>query len=342
MTAKRLNLALQGGGSHGAFTWGVLDALLADGDIEIAGISGTSAGAMNGAAVAHGMATGGRKGGAEAARAALEALWKRVSDLVAYAPVPASAYDTWFGNFSLLPGMPKINFLSQFAHAFSPYNFNPSGLNPLRGITEDLFDFDAIRRCRHLKLHVAATNVFTGKVRIFGCKEMSPDVLAASACLPQFFQAVTIEDEPYWDGGYMGNPALFPLYDDESCRDILLVQVNPVERREVPKTREEIDNRVDEIAFSGALLRELRAVEFVQRLMDSGTLNPGEGYSRLRLHRVGGDELTNFGAASKVRTDWGFLTELRDLGRASAENWLSSNRDAIGERDTLDLRAMFG
>lgn len=337
MAVKPINLALQGGGSHGAFTWGVLDALLEDEGLAIESISGTSAGAMNAAAVAQGMAAG----GAEEARKTLTRFWSRVSRMAAFAPVPADAYDTWFGNFSVLPGIPKLDLVNQVAHTFSPYQFNPTGLNPLRGLVADMFDFEAIRTCEHPRLYIAATQVYTGKIRVFEGDELTADVLAASACLPELVHAIEIDGEPYWDGGYTGNPALFPLFYDGSGSDILLVQVSPVERRSLPTSRQEIDNRIDEIAFNGALLRELRAVEFVQRLMDNGIIAPGKGYSRIRMHRVGGDELTRFGASSKVRTDWPFLTELRDLGRKAVQDWLSAHRGDIGERDTLDLRAMF-
>ena len=339
MAAKRINLALQGGGSHGAFTWGVLDKLLEDGRFTVEGMSGTSAGAMNAAAAAQGLASGGLDG----ARKCLETLWKRVSGLTAFAPVPASAYDTWFGNFSLLPGVAGLDLIAQLAHSYSPYSFTFAGAeNPLRELAEELFDFGQIRAVGGPALYIAATNVYTGKVRVFTGAEVNADVLAASSCLPQMFRAVEIDGEPYWDGGFRGNPALFPLYYDAGCDDILLVQVNPVERRELPKTRAEIDNRVDEVAFNGALLSELRAVEFVQRLLDEGKLTAGEGYSRVRMHRVGGEELTRYGAATKLRTDWTFLTELRDLGRASAAAWLETHAADVGERGTLDLKSFFG
>jgi NTE family protein len=327
MATKSINLALQGGGSHGAFTWGVLDRLLEDKRIELSAISGTSAGAMNAAALAQGWMSGGREG----ARECLDRFWKRVSDAAMFVPVRDTPWDTWWNAWT-----------SNVMRSMSPYQFNPAGINPLRDIVADSFDFEMIGSCKALTLYIAATNVFTGKVRVFSGNEVNADVLAASACLPQLFQAVEIEGEPYWDGGYMGNPALFPLFYHPGPEDILLVQVSPIERRQTPTSVEDIDNRIDEIAFNGSLLRELRAVEFVDRLIETGQIVAGKRYRKILMHRVdGGEELAAYSPGTKVNADWPFLTALRDLGRVKAEHWLKANYAAIGKKATLDLRGIY-
>lgn len=334
---KRINLALQGGGSHGAFTWGVLDRILEDERIEIAAISGTSAGAMNAAALAQGTVMAGRDG----ARECLERFWRMVADAAMFVPVRNTPWDEWWKAWtgSASPTTQAINHVTR---AMSPYQFNPAGFNPLRDIIAKAFDFGAIAACDQMTLHIAATNVYTGKLRVFTAHEVTAEVLAASACLPQLFQAVEIDGEPYWDGGYMGNPALFPLFYDDGPDDIVLVQSSPIERRHLPTTVEDIDNRVDEIAFNGSLLRELRAIEFVGRLIDEGKLSANRHYHRILMHRIdGGDELAAQPPSSKMNADWDFLVALRDIGRLKADDWLAANFGSIGKRATLDLRAMF-
>jgi NTE family protein len=333
---KSINLALQGGGSHGAFTWGVLDRLLEDGRVDVAAISGTSAGAMNAAAFAQGMVTGGPEG----ARDCLERFWRKVADASMFVPVRGTPWSDWWQAWT--GTSPGASLLKGVSRAMSPYQFNPTGHNPLREIVAEAFDFEAIAACDRLTLHIAATNVFTGKVRVFTEREVTADVLAASACLPQLFQAVEIDGEPYWDGGYMGNPALFPLFYADGPDDILLVQASPIERRQLPTSVEDIDNRVDEIAFNGSLLRELRAIEFVGRLIDEGKLTSNTRYHRILMHRIdGGDELAAHPPSSKLNADWDFLVALRDIGRIRADEWLAANFRSIGKRATLDLRAMF-
>ncbi|WBX83667.1 patatin-like phospholipase family protein [Sphingosinicella microcystinivorans] len=337
MATKTINLALQGGGSHGAFTWGVLDRLLEDKRIELSAISGTSAGAMNAAALAQGWMSGGRDG----ARESLDRFWKRVSDAALFVPVRGTPWNDWWAAWTG-HGSPGRELLRQVSRAVSPYQFNPAGLNPLRDIVAESFDFEKIGACEALTLFIAATNVFTGKVRVFSGAEVTADVLAASACLPQLFQAVEIDGEPYWDGGYMGNPALFPLFYHPGPEDILLVQVSPIERRQLPTSVEDIDNRIDEIAFNGSLLRELRAIEFVDRLIETRQIVAGKRYRKILMHRVdGGDELAAHSPATKMNADWPFLTALRDLGRAKADQWLKANYAAIGRKATLDLRGIY-
>ena len=334
---RRISLALQGGGSHGAFTWGVLDRLLEQDDLEICQISGASAGAMNAAALLEGHMRGGREG----ARACLEHFWKRVSELAMFSPVRRTLWDTLMGNWAV-DSAPGYQWMTRMVQQMSPYQFNPLGVNPLRDLIAETIDFSQVRSCTRPRLHVTATNVWTGKVRVFSGADVTPDALAASACLPRFFQAVMIDGEPYWDGGYMGNPSLFPLFYDDAPEDILLVQINPIERRETPDTVEEIANRIDEITFNAGLLHELRAIEFVERLIDRGVLQGGQGYRKLRLHKIqASEDLVHYKAASKLDAEWPFLQHLRDLGRAAADAWLNENLEHIGKRATLDLRATF-
>ena len=329
---KAVNLALQGGGSHGAYTWGVLDALLDDERIEIGAISGASAGAMNAVVYAAGMAEGGREG----ARRKLEAFWLSVSSEGSLSPAQRRLFDAWFKAWN--SAFPQVRAmweaLSQFA---SPYDLNPLDVNPLRDHLAALVDFDALRRNSPLPLFIGATNVHTGRGEIFRRDILTADHVLASACLPTLFQAVVIEGVPYWDGGFGGNPALWPLFYETTCRDQIIVQINPIERDHTPRTAHEIVDRMNEITFNAGLLAELRASDFVARLIDSGALR-GDEYRRELLHRIGGEgQLEDYGAASKLDVSWTFLTSLRDLGREAAKAWLSSNYDSIGVRSTLDV-----
>ncbi|MEO1197640.1 MAG: patatin-like phospholipase family protein [Pseudomonadota bacterium] len=333
---RKINLALQGGGAHGAFTWGVLDRLLSDGRIEIEGITGTSAGAMNGAVLANGYA----EGGAEGARAHLKEFWRTIAQFSRASPVQRTIFDVLFNNYSLdhSPGYLAMDIISRFA---SPYDFNPLNLNPLRDLVERTIDFDKVHKCKGVKLFVAATDVFEGKVKVFGSTEVTSDALMASACLPQMFHAVEIDGIPYWDGGFMGNPPLFPLFYECNSDDTLLVQINPVERRTVPRSAREILDRVNEITFNSSLLRELRTIEFVGRMIREERLDPKK-YRDVKLHRIdGGDDLIELSASSKLNAEWGFLRHLRDIGRMHASAWLDAHFDDIGKRGTLDLRTMF-
>lgn len=332
---KVLNLALQGGGAHGAFTWGVLDRILEDRRLAIEGISGTSAGAMNAVVLADGYG----KDGALGARQALEAFWKAVSSAAHRSPIQRSPIDMLLGHWNLdaSPGLIMSDLLSRIA---SPYTLNPLNVNPLRELIETQVDFDEVRRCTDIKLFVAATNVHTGKVRVFRTNEIDTDVVMASACLPTVYQAVEIDGVPYWDGGFMGNPVIFPLIYDTQSNDILLVQINPIERKTTPRSAREIYNRMNEITFNSSLLRELRAIEFVGRLIEQEKLDR-KRYKNVLLHRIGGaDELEHLSASSKLNAEWKFLIHLRDIGRAAAGNWLDAHFDDIGARGTMDLDAM--
>jgi NTE family protein len=326
---KSVSLALQGGGAHGAFTWGVLDALLEDGRLAIEAVTGASAGAMNAIVVVEGWI----EGGVDGARNQLETFWRRVSLDGRFSPMQRVLLNR------LLAPWNSHFWTDAFARTFSPYDTNPFNLNPVRDVIADLIDFDTVRACRDVRVFITATNVWTGKVAVFRESELTADHLMASACLPTVFQAVEIDGQPYWDGGYMGNPALFPLFYDAVSDDILLVQINPVERRETPRSAREIQNRLTEITFNGNLLRELRAIEFVTRLIDEGKLSRDE-YKRVLMHRIDGTGvLDEHEASSRLNTEWDFFLELRDAGRATARRWLEANYDAIGVRGTLDLRA---
>lgn len=332
---KRINLALQGGGAHGAFTWGVLDWLLEDDRIEIDGITGTSAGAMNAVALASGF----HAGGSDGARAALEQFWRRVSEHAFLSPIKRSPMDVALGQWSLdfSPSYLAFDLISRFA---SPYEFNPLNINPLREVVEETVDFDAVRACDGLRLFLAATNVQTGKIKVFSGKEITLDAVMASACLPHMFQAVEIDGVPYWDGGYMGNPPLYPLFYETETKDTVLIQINPIERSETPRTAREILNRLNEITFNSTLLREMRTIEFVGRLIREGKLS-SEKYMDVRLHRIDGEALKPLQASSKVNAEWPFLQELHRIGRATAAAWVEQHFDNIGKHSTIDLRAEF-
>lgn len=333
---KRINLALQGGGSHGAFTWGVLDYILEDGRLDIEAITGASAGAMNAAVYAQGYLEDGRKG----ARERLHYFWSQISAESALSPWQRKLLDGMLKPWSF-DGSPTLWWLDFVTHYASPYEFNPLDMNPLGDVLRKMIDFEKVRACEQIKIFVAATNVETGKIAIFKREELTPDHIMASACLPYLFQAVHIDGVPFWDGGYMGNPALFPLFYETACPDVLIVQINPIERMGTPRTARDIQNRVNEISFNSSLMREMRAVEFVQRLVDSGRLSPQE-YMRVFVHRIdGGEPLKALSASSKFDSSWASLVSMRDIGRAAAKAWLAANYENIGVKDTVDLRAQF-
>lgn len=333
---KSVNLALQGGGAHGAFTWGVLDRFLEDGRIYIEAISGTSAGAMNAVVLADGL----MKGREEGARSALETFWKAVSEAGRFSPIQRSPINMWLGNWSL-DNSPTYAFFDTFSRLVSPYDYNPLDINPLRTVVEASVDFDRVRSCDRIDLHVSATNVETGRVRVFTGDEINLDAVMASACLPYLFKAVEIDGTPYWDGGYMGNPVLFPFYGRSDSSDIIVVQINPVERKGTPKSAQEILSRMNEITFNSSLLKEFRAIEFVATLLDEGKLNPAE-YKHILLHLVEAhDALMPLGSSSKVNSEWEFLRHLFEIGRNAADSWLSANFEKIGVESTIDIRAMF-
>ncbi len=336
---KKIDLALQGGGAHGAFTWGVLDRLLEDDRLEISAISGSSAGAMNAVVLAAGLMAGGRR----QAREALRAFWSSVGASAQLNPLNGGLFGTLFANAA--QWSPVGQYLHFATPVFSPYQFNPMNLNPLRQVIAEAVDFDAVRRCDRIELFIGATQVRSGRLRVFRNAELSVDVVLASACLPMVFQAVEIDGEAYWDGGYMGNPTLLPLVDEASATDLLLVQINPIECDEVPTRTPDILARIDEITFNGSLIKEMRAIALLKRLLrDEG--RPIERYREpmfqrvhdLRLHRLdGGGELARLGDSSKVSADPATLSRLHRLGSAAADDWLKHNFAHIGRRSTLDL-----
>jgi len=333
---KRVNLALQGGGAHGALTWGVLDYLLEDGRLEIAAISGTSAGAMNAVALADGFTAGGPDG----ARAKLEGFWRAMSDGAKNSPIKRAPIDVMLGYWSLDRSW-SYHMMDAMSRMFSPYQLNPMNMNPLKDVLESCVDFSCVQSCNSIDLFISATNVETGRVKVFDSRKLTSDMVMASACLPNLFQAVMIDNVPYWDGGYMGNPALFPFHAGSDTADIIVVQINPIERKGSLRTAQDIQNRVNEISFNSSLLKELRAIDFVTRLIEEGKLDATQ-YRSERVHIIEKQsELMKMGASSKMNAEWAFLTHLRDLGRSSASAWLDRHFGDIGQRATVDLRAMF-
>ncbi|WP_132254894.1 patatin-like phospholipase family protein [Methylobacterium segetis] len=333
---KSVNLALQGGGAHGAFAWGVLDRLLEEDGLAIEGISATSAGAMNAAVLAYGLTVGGRKG----ARQALDTFWRGIAQAALFSPLQPSPWDRFFGNYGLETSL-AFPFFDALTRIISPYQSNPLNYNPLRQVLENSIDFAELRRCSAVKLFLSATNVRTGKVRVFGSGEISADAVLASACLPFLFQAVEIDGEHYWDGGYMGNPAVFPLIYECDCADVVLVHINPICRPEVPITAPEIMNRINEISFNSSLMREMRAISFVNRLIENGILR-GNEMKLLRIHAIDAEDvMQTFGVASKLNADLNFLLHLHGVGRARAEAWLACEFAEVGQRSTVDLQAKY-
>jgi NTE family protein len=332
-TKKTINLALQGGGSHGSFTWGVLDRLLEEEHLEFEGITATSAGAMNASVFAYGYALGGREG----ARVKLAEFWKRISDAAAKGPLQPSWWDKQTKNWAL-ENSPAFLMMDIVSRLMSPYEFNPTNANPLRDVLLESVDFDVLRTTETpIKLFLSATNVRTGKVKLFNKSEISVDACLASACLPFMFHAVEIDGEAYWDGGYMGNPALFPLIYHCDCPDVVIVHINPLERPDLPKTARDILNRINEISFNSSLMREMRAISFVTSLIDSGKLNP-EGMKRLLVHSISGEaELLKVGATSKLNADWEFLTHLFKTGRSYADKWLKQNWDTLNVKSSVNI-----
>jgi NTE family protein len=334
---KSLNLALQGGGSHGAFTWGVLDRMFEDGRIWIDAISGTSAGAMNAVVAAQGM----YDGGGEGARRELERFWRTVSDAGRHSPLRRTWLDQLTGNWSLdnSPGYLAADILNRLA---SPYETNPLQVNPLRDLVGGFIDFAKVQDSKDMPIYISATNVETGRARVFARQEITLDVVMASACLPFMFHAVMIDGAPYWDGGYMGNPVLFPLIEGSGCADIAIVQINPVVRRGTPRTARDILNRVNEITFNASMLKDLASLELIHRLVADGKLAQNE-FRDMRIHIIeANDAMVPLGASSKMNTEWAFLTLLRDIGRRTAGEWLDRNFEQIGVRTTVDLPCMFG
>src|SRR6516225_6904069 len=325
-----IDLALQGGGAHGAFTWGVLDRVLEEPRLTIEGISGTSAGAMNAAVLAHGHLAGGAAG----AKAALEEFWRRVSRAATFSPFRRTPLDMIMGRWTL-DSSPMFLAFDLAARMFSPYDVNPRGANPMRDILTECIDFARLAQSP-IRLFVTATNVRTGRGRVFRNAELTSNVLLASACLPTLFQAIEIDGEPYWDGGYAGNPTISPLVRESDAYDVILVQINPRERRTTPRTAGDILDRLNEISFNSPLMKELRMIALLRQAVDPGM---GEGcrWARMRTHRILTDKLAEFGASSKLNAERRFLHVLKEEGRKSAEDFLNLHGADVGERSTADL-----
>lgn len=339
---KSINLALQGGGAHGAFAWGVLDKLLEDGRLDVEGICATSAGTMNACAFAYGR----HVGGPEMAREKLHEFWWNIHKAgQLYSPIKRLPWE------GLLPGddwnmdsSPLFFAFDTITRMFSPYQLNPLDFNPLRDVLKKTIDFERLRKCDSTKLFISTTHVRTGKVRVFHANQMNIDVAMASACLPFLFKAVELDGEHFWDGGYMGNPALFPLFYETETRDVMIVHINPIEREQIPTSAPDIMNRINEISFNGSLLKEMRAIAFVKKLVEHDMLKDEykERFKDILLHSVRADQaLKELSVASKFDSNWDFLVDLRDRGRETMAAWLDANFDKVGKQDTVDLHGEF-
>lgn len=333
---KVLDLALQGGGSHGAFTWGVIDRFLEEDSLDLGGLCGTSAGAMNATVLAYGL----HKGGKTLARELLHKFWNRVSEMGAFSMMQPSWIDKAIGpgNMDYSPGFLFFEMMTEF---LSPYQFNPMDVNPLRGLMGEIVNFEELRACNKTKLFVCATNVKKCRAKVFDLKQISLDAVMASACLPFLFKAVTIDGEDYWDGGYMGNPPIFPLIDGTDCSDIMIIQVNPINIKETPKTVVEIRDRINEITFNSSLMLEMRRVNFVEKLLDSGFDYDGK-MRHLRFHAINPEEhIAELNISSKLNAQADFIGYLYDLGRTYASDWLNVNYESIGVNSTVSIEDVY-
>jgi NTE family protein len=331
---KKVNLALQGGGSHGAFTWGVLDRLLEDERLAFDGITATSAGGVNAVVFADGLAAGGRQG----AKDLLRAFWKKMSDMTSKSIIAPSFVDKMNPSFGLehSPGYVMVDMISRF---LSPYQLNPFDMNPMRDLLNEVVDFDRVRKQRQVKLFLSATTVRTGKVKVFPNEELTADHVIASACLPFMMRAPEIGGEHYWDGGFMGNPAIFPVIYACESQDVILVHLTPTERKENPTDSRAILNRMQEISFNSSLMREMRAVAFVTKMIDEGKMT---GAKRMFIHLIEAEDvITKLSGSSKMNAEWKFLTHLFELGRDRADKWIAANFDRVGVETTVDLQAKY-
>jgi len=336
---KRVNLALQGGGSHGAFTWGVLDALIEDGRLEFEALSGTSAGAINAAIMMQGWSQGGGPG----ARQALRAFWDELGTMAVASPIQRTPLDRLQGNWNL-DDSPAALWVDLIQRTLSPWQRNPLKFDPLRELLRRHFDEKAVHACHEIKAFIAATNVQTAKVRIFTRDELSVDALLASACLPNVHDAVVIDGVPYWDGGYRGNPPIWPFIYNSDSADVVLVEVDPPSRQGIPKSNAEVADRLNEITFGGALMAEMRAIAFVQELIEKDAITGAFSgrLKRILVHSIADPaSLTPLGAVSKFNIEPEFLKHLFDLGRQAATLWLASSFDSLGAKSTIDIRARF-
>ncbi len=333
---KKVGIALQGGGAHGAFTWGVLDRLLEADYIVADAMCGTSAGAVNAVVCAYGLHTGGPK----VAKELLEKFWRKVAQTGTF--FQPGFIDRFFndGDIYNSPGYIMFNYMTQF---MSPYNFNPLNYNPLRDILTDLIDFKELQLYNRKKLYICATNVKTNRARIFSNKEITVDAVLASACLPFLFQAVEIDGEYFWDGGYMGNPPIFPLITNTNLRDIVLVKINSVNINSVPTTARDIADRVNEISFNSSLINEMKLIHYRNELLRNGILKIDDKVNReIFVHTISGySALSQLSYSSKMNTSWDFLLSLKEKGRQTAEKWLETDYQLVGVKSTFDIEEHF-
>jgi len=334
---KKLNLALQGGGSHGAFTWGVLDRLLDDERVDIEGIVGTSAGAVNATILAYGLAAGGRK----KAKELLNRFWITNSKNSQCSPFQPTIFDKILGSKGSIEFSPYWQMFDILSRMFSPYQWNPNNKNLFKDMLEDLIDFSVLQKSREIRLFICATNVLTGRLKVFENREITPEMILASACLPYLYQAPEIDGQYYWDGGYMGNPPIFPVIYDTDCHDVLIVQINPINIPEVPRSTNEIFDRINTLSFNSSLMREMRAIYFVTSLIEKGELDESK-YKHTFIHTIDAEEeMAKLTASSKMNLDMEFLKYLFDIGHAKAEEFLKNHYDKIGNQSSTDLVAKF-
>jgi len=328
---KLVNLALQGGGSHGAFTWGVLDRLLEEKRLKFEGITATSAGAVNAVVLADGLAAGGREG----ARNALRLYWQKVSEISSRGIFKTDKANSDFG----LENSPGFLFVESLTFFASPYQMNPFNYNPVKDLLAEAINFERVRQQRAVKLFICATNVQTAKAKIFAGKDLGVEHVLASACLPLMMHAVEVDGEFYWDGSYAGNPAIFPLVYDCEARDIIMVHITPAERPGVPTTSPAIMNRTQEISFNTSLIREMRTIAFLNKLIDNDRVS---GAKRMLMHLIEAEDLIRgFSWSSRLNGDWDFLMHLYEMGRERADKWLATNFDHLGKQSTVDLEAKY-
>jgi NTE family protein len=328
---KVVNLALQGGGSHGAFTWGVLDRLLEEKRLKFEGITATSAGAVNAVVLADGLAAGGREG----ARDALRLYWQKVSEISSRGIFKTDKANSDFG----LENSPGFLFVESLTFFASPYQMNPFNYNPVKDLLAETINFERVRQQRAVKLFICATNVQTAKAKIFAGKDLGVEHVLASACLPLMMHAVEVDGEFYWDGSYAGNPAIFPLVYDCEARDIIMVHITPAERPGVPTTSPAIMNRTQEISFNTSLIREMRTIAFLNKLIDNDRVS---GAKRMLMHLIEAEDLIRgFSWSSRLNGDWDFLMHLHEMGRERADKWLATNFDHLGKQSTVDLEAKY-
>ena len=334
---KKVAIAMQGGGSHGAFSWGVMDRLLEDGRFEVEGLTGTSAGGMNAVAVVQGLMRGGNQG----ARDEMKAFWQRISEVGKNSSLNnRGPIDKMLGKYTMYnsPGYIIFDYLSRI---FSPYELNPLQIDPLKDVISKSFDFEALRKYKGCKVYLCATHVFTGKLRIFSIDELQPECLQATACLPSIHNAVLVDGEYYWDGGFIGNPVFFPLIYDCETPDIILIQLNPTVREKLPTTSREIADRLNEITNNASVIREMRAISFITDLIEDGTIDASK-IKKINMHVIEDEEcFQELGWSSKLNTEWEFFTHLFEKGRTAADRWIKQNYDSVGKRTTAPMREHF-